>query len=351
MILVEPCRVQDTLPRTFEHTPRVRIRAELATLNGAFRAPFNDLKTQEIFLWHHEFVERVHTCGEVIDPLVDEFAQKLLEIVVDQNGHSLEEPLIGSDGRVYGRKALCCYIDLQTEERKGRSPFDLSSGELFYAISHPIVEAAISWLKSRNRFVEEVNERFDLLEREGRLPEIPTNSLRATRLERVRVITLEQRRREEERREAEASYRERVIREADEGMGDLFAPFRRAHDSLRSREAEALDEAIDNDARNRDFIRAHEAEIRRMGEELRQRNEELNLRIDRLQDRVHDVQVQSDILRREIEAAEAVKNSAGGSFWIGVGLTLLAASLSFGPSGLFTSSEAGGASLGLSLPI
>jgi hypothetical protein len=102
----------------FEHTERVRIQAELATLNNLLRLPYRDSVTAKIIEWHGHFVKAIKPV-ENVEPIIREHIEILRQILVDPiTGAPLEKISYvqrGSDV-VCGRRALLYYMHERPSE-------------------------------------------------------------------------------------------------------------------------------------------------------------------------------------------------------------------------------------------
>lgn len=259
-------REEAEVPRAalpFEHTPRMRIRAELAIINDLLRLPFTDETTRQIHDWHGRFVLAIRNLEDP-SPIIEEFKTELVAII----GPFAEKiSYLGSDGIVYGKKRL--YVSLE-----GMFP------ELIVQ-RHFIVEGLFLWLRRHGVHLTpsvEIVEAYQKIKALG-LPELPTDPVRVqrqARIRRVREARLERERREREAREAAQKAAEDAARGYVDGV---FGEF-----DEEARRIEAEERARAEAARQRDLER--EEELRREEEGWTDRNEALQKRLDELDGRV-----------------------------------------------------------------
>lgn len=262
----------ETVTAPFEHTIRTRIRAELATFNIVLSYPLADVMTGRLNSWHQEFVKEVH---KYEDPtaVIERFTQLLQEMLVDELDHAPFEEVsyLGSDGFVYGEKALICYLH--------RNLF----APLFTVKRHPIVEAAVSWLK---RYKKEIEIPASILElnlkliKEKAIPEIPTDPIRVRNQERAKRIREKLNQKAERVAAAKESTKAKAAAGAKAYVDEVFADIEIDIDSLRRQEEARAREIRAADDAELNAIKLEEAEMKRC-------NDEIHARIDTLEERLN----------------------------------------------------------------
>jgi hypothetical protein len=171
------------IPLIQDHSLRRQLKAELLAFKEVFRcSSLDDEMTQAIKSWCDHFDRALNSfCDDSIsvneEGVLARFIDLMKELLVDPFGNPLEKvSYLGSDGEVYGEKALCCYLSKMSEELKGRSPFHQGQPERLTVFPHPVVERAFNWLQKRGEveksvYIEDLyQELVDL----NTLPKIPT---------------------------------------------------------------------------------------------------------------------------------------------------------------------------------
>ncbi len=293
----------------FEHTLKTKTRAELAVFNQLLSLLFQDPVTQCIDAWHGKFIEALRTLpAEEVDGAVARFEHELQAILVDPLTHSSLEKIsyLGSDGQVYGKRALHCYLNELPESRKGRSPFKVDSDELFTIMRHPIIEGAVQWLRNHNIHtmpLASITERYKSLKGDSLLPELPTDLIKVKRQERVRQLV--QRQRETERKEIELKERakEESVRNArsyvDASLHGLNVMATGTGDS--------------------DLLAEKEADWTRRNAVLTERIDALNARVEMIWEGVSQAEKSAALLEENIRATERAiedrKSRAENNVW------------------------------------
>lgn len=194
-----------------EHNLRGQLKAELGEFQELFRENplLNDEMTGTIKNWCDLFGRALHRPTRASDPIsVDEervlleFIGFLKDILKDPADRPLEEVsyVDSSNGDVCGYKTLCVDLASLPPKLKGRSPFHLDNPERFIVSPspHPIVEAAVLWLKRRVEFEvsPHIDQEYQRLVASNTLPKLPTPKM-VRLLERSDRLALERARREE----------------------------------------------------------------------------------------------------------------------------------------------------------
>lgn len=195
--MVEAPSSLSSLQGIYQHTLRRQLKAEITELTdviSTFRS--HDAMQGALENWAREFRAALDfSLDEAL--ILRRFAEALCLLLHDSlRGASLESSsFLGSDGQVYGEKALMVYLHVLAEPYQGRSPFTPQDERLFFVIPHLSVNAAVAWLKTRGFSLSihpEIEQQFLALEQVGQLPQIPTEQV-ARCQERMRKIRLQQR--------------------------------------------------------------------------------------------------------------------------------------------------------------
>lgn len=135
---------------------RRQLRSELAKMKEVFDhyPDWVDRIAIDIKDWHQRFLVGLNSAADE-ERVLTLFTEQLQEILHDPitilRSPLEENSYLGNDGNVYGYQALCCYLHHMPREGEGRFPSTLQKAPAFVVTgtSHPIVKAAILWLKKR----------------------------------------------------------------------------------------------------------------------------------------------------------------------------------------------------------
>ena len=158
-------------------TVETPLQKELSQLKEVLKTPLDDRKTVQIEEWHRRFELALSIpCNE--KKVLDEFIQELTGFLIDSRYSSpLEEiSYLGNDGKAYGEKGLLVAIAKMSSFYVGRSPCDPRIDKPFTVQRHPVVEAAVRWLKAHDSLYPPsvyVEQNYQELKAAGALPPIP----------------------------------------------------------------------------------------------------------------------------------------------------------------------------------
>lgn len=136
-----------------------------------------------ISLYVHEWQSRFYRELKGNDDrasLLIKYTEEIKTQLIDPiEGSPLEEiSYLGSDGQVYGTKALSCYISELPDAQKSRSPFCPKERKRFFVVRHLVAEAVTLFLTKRglsNSPLTRIETCYQTLLRDGKVPILPTN--------------------------------------------------------------------------------------------------------------------------------------------------------------------------------
>lgn len=181
-----------------------RWRNDLSVIDQVIaQSGLDDELTLEISNWRGQFHSFLQS-GLDAATIEREFLTVLQQLLVDPITHAPlnlgNEPLLGiNDRRTYGRMSLCVHWSHIPEELLRRSPLNAQDETPFTVLPdpHPVAAHVIRWLDENHpTYVlhsTEIENAYEHLRREGRLPEIPTphtermRRLRSRQAQRMRL--------------------------------------------------------------------------------------------------------------------------------------------------------------------
>jgi hypothetical protein len=338
-------------PDLMEGALRREIRGFLVEANRVLNAsPLQDPITVQLRDWQRRFQARVGEHANV-ENAQNEFIQALQEILLDPIEYirdpnartTLEAPLLGSDGEIYGTKSLSICLSRLPEEFRRRSPIHFQNEAVFTTQPHPVAEYTVRWLRDKNANITSIalDAEFQRLVDENRLPVIPTPEIIAreeeARLERMdreerarirneRIQILMQQQVEENAREAEELARfeaDLIARQAQVIQEDFVQPMNERIQEFAQGQFARLDALEQNDQQRVQHLQARIAQFRNNINELEQQNVELRAQLVRLEGNIHQVQREAVQLQIDInETKKAIAERQSG--WLGSLLTAVA---------------------------
>ncbi len=340
------------------------LRRELAGMTNELKnSGRKDLVTVACKDWHGRFVQELRE-GPNEDLVLGKYVELLQGILKDSMPipSSLEEKsYLGSDGFVYGYKALCCYIRDMPQDRKGRSPCRLDQPELFFVEDnpHPIVKMCVVWLRHRKGEIapnESLISRFAELEASNIIPKLPIKDL-AMRQERWRKLSI---------RNAAPDNVVEVANKANEiaigNQGDVnkanlaFAGIIALQEAGQARRKAQLELLRVNGEEDLRFVDKEAIALKEQIDSLANGNEANEESIKDLKKRVSQGETDTTRLEREINNTteaiakrEAKGDSKGFMSIVGVVASIVATALL--PPGTFVAAGANGARAGIIIPI
>nr|MBA3603501.1 hypothetical protein [Parachlamydiaceae bacterium] len=273
-----------------------------------------DDTTNHLIQWHHIFVERLSRELEGSQSILEDFAAVAADLLLDPFSvqtyikHLDKKALLGSDGHTYGKKSLCIFLSLMPENLRHKPPLDPDSPVSFTTSEHPIVRYLITWLESRDFIFPNtlrLEEDYNNLKLEGKVPMIPTKASEKIRLKNVAHI---QRNREILRRLEEQEQRnlggEAVMPVALEAFGELRRQFENGRDANFDRIG-AMEQFRGEDLQLLQLQgQAHHENVQILDEHIA----ELNENLAHLQGDVEEVK--REIIQLKIEVAELARQAA-----------------------------------------
>ena len=267
---------------SFEHTPRVRLQAELSIINDLLRLPFIDDLTTKIHQWHGRFILAIR---HIEDPteIIKEFIGSLLDII----GPSAEKKMyLGSDGKIYGKKQL--YLSLK----------DLPPG--FFAQKHPIADGVIAWLQRYGidiKVSSDLVEEYQKMKSEG-LPELPLDPVKARRQERIFNLRQARIKREEKEKEAKETAQKAAHDAAKAFIDEAMRGFHEEAEEIKAEEKVRIETAK---AKHKDL----EEELQAEETIWASKNAILRKRLDQLDERIDQIWIGTIEAERSISHLEA----------------------------------------------
>jgi hypothetical protein len=196
------------------HTLRRSLDAQLQRFVDVlhdYQAPTHDPLKGLLLAWCADFLHELKRRGGDASQIQAAFIHRLQEMMQDpQKAIPLEEEAyLGTDGRLYNKKALQVYLrSVEGTPARHRSPCQPESAVPFSADLHPMVPMMVQWLREKEalHLNQHFEEEFQQLANGGPLPSIPTARLEAIRRtqELVRGRRLE--------RETKASWNVQLVR-------------------------------------------------------------------------------------------------------------------------------------------
>ena len=330
----------------FEHTDRLRIQAELTTLNNLLRRPYRDSVTAKIIEWHGRFVKAIKPV-ESVEPIIREHIEILKQILVDPiTGAPLEKVSYlqrGSDV-VCGRRALLYYMHERPSE------WEFSCWE-----EHKIVEGAVCWLKRHDvRLLQPplMTATYKELKASRSLRVIETDPVRVA--QRARIV-LRQRQiaaaKENGRREGQLLVAEQARKDVEEALGGIAQRLRERNAAERERIAAARA----GDEVHLVHLQREEAAWAGRVDDIRARNLLLDDRLGDIRAIARQEEQGVAHLEQTVERAERAvadkKDRDKGDPWGAIVKIAACAALSWGAGMMFAEPAGGGFIVGKSIPI
>ena len=261
---------------------RRRIYVELQRLQDILiDNPMDDEMTESIRVWVGEFKSALLLRRVEAQIVFDEFVPLLQELLRDPIYHAPldKKALLGSDGYTYGKITLTVYLASIPEEERHRSPINGENpGNLFTTEPHPFAREMVKWLEEHERLLHnlEMENAYQNLVAQGRVPVIPTRETERMRMMRERF--LERRRRRQDRREGLLGQLDALRAERDREIQQLFGNIQNHIDQLHQNNQQRLaaiqEEMIEQEVEDIDINQERER-LQHVNDELQERLHEL----------------------------------------------------------------------------
>ncbi len=200
----------------------------------------------EIMLWLEKLTKAVDTYTDLPQTLTA-YTQILREDLLIDSIPPLRAPLevhswLGSDGHVYGEKALLFYLHSLPEEFAGRAPSNLQDPTLFTVKPHPVASIAVQWVQRHGGMPPTpaaIENTYLDLNSKGELPTLPTEEV-ATFLETSRVLRRAKAKRERISNENAARAAEEAVRPTAAKANEVYNKIRKEHEAREAKEQARL---------------------------------------------------------------------------------------------------------------
>jgi hypothetical protein len=205
-------------------------------------SPLQDEMTQALRQWQQEFSIALRLNVDV-DRIEKEFVTLLQELLKDPIYHAPldEEPLLGSDGKTYGRKSLCIHLHSIPDNYRHRSPFAPHDPTAFTTMSHPIAQEMVLWLKCRGELLScvKIEQSFQTLVEENQLPSVPTKQ--SERIQRLKDKQMQRNREKAEKRDAFAAQINAMRDAIAQNICETFAPIHQKAEKVAQEQLKKID--------------------------------------------------------------------------------------------------------------
>ncbi|MDE3055554.1 MAG: hypothetical protein KGI80_02510 [Verrucomicrobiota bacterium] len=246
------------------------LRAELVEIQALLDSTrLDDPFTESIRLWVPSFREVLGECDSV-EMVKERYFAFLHELLVDDPSTAMDapslplddHPLLGSNGLLFNRKALCVALSALPVEDRMEWLYDVVGTRSFLLKAHPIAERMVSFLKEYDAsfFQTEASLRIDLLYEELKvrrsLPLFPTLENAFIREQVLEPQWAAMRETKERRRETEKALSERIGQESQPLFAEIGEHFDAQIERVRNfgeeegvkrRELEARIEALNGE--------------------------------------------------------------------------------------------------------
>ena len=311
---------------------------------------WTDTMSLDLKDWHRQFTEGVKSSAQE-EKMLTLFIGQLQEILRDKV-LSFRSPLeensyLGSDGNVYGYKALCYYLH-QISQKAADAPLLAREGRLFFVkeTPHPLVKAAVLWLQKRGEALPlhpEIERVFEELQTQHKLPELPTEEV-ARYQERVRKLAAE-----------ESAYRQKLAQEEEEAerassarIDALFARVLRKEEEISKAQQERLQAEKKRDEEAKKLLEQEQAFWKGRVGDLTNRLQELQGRLEKAEEGTS--QEEKDTLRLEesvqktsvVIAERNAKREEGGLTSVFITIAAVIVTIVLQEAGVFVAPVSGG---------